>query len=62
MVSIVAGLTLPAYASYRPPAPANNSEWDLLYVAAGLLLFVLVIAGAATMANHREDRGNPRIH
>ncbi len=61
MVSIVAGLTLPAYATYRPPAPANNSEWDLLYVAAGLVLFVLVVVGAATLVNHRDDR-NPRAH
>lgn len=55
-------LALPGYASYHPPSAHNNMDWDLLYVAAGLILFLLVVAGAATLANARDERRHPRTH
>lgn len=50
------------YATYHPHAPANNADWDALYVAAGLLAILLVVVLAATLANHQEDRRHSRSH
>ncbi len=44
------------YATYKPPAPPNNSDWDLLYVAATMAVILLAVVAAATLANAREDR------
>lgn len=50
------------YASYHPHAPANYADWDTLYVTAGLLAIVLLVALAATLANSAEDRRHSRTH
>lgn len=62
MAILLSILALPAYATYHPPAPANNSDWDLLYVAAGLMLYVAIVVTAAVVANSRDERRNPRTH
>ena len=58
MAMYLSALALPASVS-RPGKPPNNMDWDLLYVVAGLVLFLLIVAGAATLANARDDRRHP---
>ena len=56
MVASLPAVAFLRYASYQPAAPPNNSEWDLLYVAATLAAFILIVVAAATLANARDDR------
>lgn len=43
-------------ASYYPKAPADNAPWDVLYVAAGIVVMVLLIVLAAAFMNARDAR------
>ncbi len=54
-VSLLA-TSLLGYASYNPPAPPNNSDWDVLYIAVGMIAILTLIVAAASLANAREDR------
>lgn len=55
MAASLLAVSLLRYATYTPPAPANNSDWDLLYVAAGMAAVLIMVVAAATLANARED-------
>ena len=50
------------YATDHPQAPANNADWDTLYVVAGLVAIVLIVVVAASLANMFEDRRHARHH
>lgn len=56
MATSFLGSAFVAYASYHPKAPANNADWDTLYVAVTLLGFVLIVAFIASISNVTERR------
>lgn len=45
-----------AAASYGHSAPPNNSAWDVLYIAIGVVVLLALVAGIGTYLNHRDDR------
>jgi hypothetical protein len=51
---VIALLTVVTASLY---AGKNYSDWDLLYVAGGMILFVAVVAAAAALIPHRERHG-----
>lgn len=55
-VHAVIGASLIAAASYHPKPPAEQTPWDTLYVAAGMIVIILVVALAAAWMNAREAR------
>ncbi|MGH3494445.1 MAG: hypothetical protein ACRDQ1_14600 [Sciscionella sp.] len=57
MTALIASALVQAETS-RPAAPPSHTPWDTLYVAAGLLLFVLIVAFFASLLNSRERRGH----
>ena len=56
MAASLLAASLLRYASYRPGAPPNNSDWDVLYVAVGMAVILFLVVAAASLANAREDR------
>ncbi|HLI23507.1 MAG TPA: hypothetical protein VKU91_01025 [Acidimicrobiales bacterium] len=51
MLAVLVAVTAALYAG------KNNSDWDLLYVGGGLILFVAVVAAAAALVPRRERHG-----
>lgn len=41
--------------SYVPRPPPSNAPWDVLYVAAGLIGFILIMVSAASYWNWRDE-------
>jgi hypothetical protein len=42
-------------------AAANYADWDLLYVAVGSILFVLLVVGAAILIPQKDDSVEPPL-
>lgn len=52
--------TVIASAASSHGAGSESTPWDVLYVAAGMILFILLVSGLAATLNGRERRREER--
>lgn len=56
MTTALLSMSPVAVASYSPGAPPDNTAWDVLFVAIGLVVLLGLIVAVGAYMNHREDR------